>query len=277
MHFRPLVTVVNLAILASAVTAFSALLAFATPAHALGILVDLTIVDRATGQTLPAHAADGQWYVAGRPDARYEIRLRNAGDETLLVVASVDGVNVVTGETASPAQSGYVLAPGTTLPILGWRKDLSRVAAFTFTSLDKAYAARTGRPDNVGVIGVAVFRRKSEPLPLASESYPAPLLRRMESDRRRESEADAPAGAAESRAVPPVLNSLGTGHGRIEASTVRYTNFERASDTPDEIVAIRYDSHANLVALGVIPRRPVASRDPQPFPARFVPDPPARR
>jgi hypothetical protein len=262
----------HLASPAAAVTAFAALLALSTPAHAVGSLADVTIVDRISGQTLPTYHADGQWYVAGRPGARYEIRVRNAAGDTLLAVASVDGVNVVTGETASPAQSGYVLGPGTTLPILGWRKDLARVAAFTFTALDNSYAARTGRPDNVGVIGVAVFRRKPEPPPLARESYGTPFLRRMEPDQGRRSEADAPADAA-----APVQKSLGTGHGRIEASTVRYTHFERASDTPDEIVAIRYDSHANLVALGVIPRPPVPYRDPQPFPARFVPDPPARR
>jgi hypothetical protein len=262
-----------------AASAAFALTIVATPAGAVGGLADVSIVDRTTGQTLPTYHADGQWYVAGQPGARYEIRLRNPSGEAVLAVTSVDGVNVVTGETASPAQSGYVLAPGSTAPIRGWRKDLSRVAAFTFTSLDNAYATRTGRPDNVGVIGVAVFRRKPEPPPIAEEMRQAPLAGRHEAERSRLAESAASAGAAQDRAAAapaPVQKSLGTGHGRIETSTVRYTNFERASDTPDEIIAIRYDSHANLVALGVIPRPPVPMRDPQPFPARFVPDPPSR-
>jgi hypothetical protein len=259
-----------------AAATFSTFLVLATPAHAVGSLADVTIVDRNTGQTLPTYHSDGQWYVAGQPGARYEIRLRNAAGEALLAVTSVDGVNVVTGETASPAQAGYVLAPGSTAPIRGWRKDLARVAAFTFTSLDNAYATRTGRPDNVGVIGVAVFRRKPEPPPVAEEMREAPLASRSDAMRSRRAEADAPAGAAMDRAAAPVQKSLGTGHGRIEASSVRYASFERAADTPDEIIASRYDSRANLVALGVIPRPPLPSRDPQPFPARFVPDPPAR-
>lgn len=259
-----------------AVSTVLAVGAVPTPAHAVGSLADVTIVDRTTGQTLPTYHADGQWYVAGQPGARYEIRLRNAAGEALLAVTSVDGVNVVTGETASPAQSGYVLAPGSTAPIRGWRKDISRVAAFTFTSLDNAYATRTGRPDNVGVIGVAVFRRKPEPPPISQEIREAPFESRSDAMRSRRAEADAPAGAAQDRAAAPVQKSLGTGHGRIETSTVRYTNFERATDTPDEIIAIRYDSRANLVALGVIPQPPLPSRNPQPFPARFVPDPPAR-
>jgi hypothetical protein len=52
-----------------------------------------------------------------------------------------------------------------------------------------------------------------------------------------------------------------------------YTDFERAQSTPDELIAIHYDSRDNLIAMGVIPRpRPV----PNPFPATagFVPDPP---
>jgi hypothetical protein len=53
--------------------------------------------------------------------------------------------------------------------------------------------------------------------------------------------------------------------------------FERESDVPDEVVSIRYDSRANLIALGVIPAPRRAPRyEPDPFPAAFVSDPPAR-
>ena len=75
-------------------------------------------------------------------------------------------------------------------------------------------------------------------------------------------------------AVPapqPVEKSLGTGHGASETSPVRYTNFERASATPDEVITIYYDSYRNLVALGVI-KAPSLAR-PTPFPGQFVPDP----
>ena len=41
--------------------------------------------------------------------------------------------------------------------------------------------------------------------------------------------------------------------------------------TPAEVIAIQYDSYANLVAMGVI-RTPRAAL-PSPFPGRFVPDP----
>jgi hypothetical protein len=68
-----------------------------------------------------------------------------------------------------------------------------------------------------------------------------------------------------------VEKSLGTGHGASENSPVRYTNFERASATPDEIITIHYDSYRNLLALGVI-KAPAIAR-PTPFPGQFVPDP----
>ena len=128
----------------------------------------MTLYDRASGRILPTYFSDGRWYVAGKPGNEYEIRIRNQSGGDVLAVTSVDGVNVVSGETAAPGQTGYVLASGSYLPIKGWRKDMSKVAAFYFTRLDDSYAARTGRPDNVGVIGVAVFRRKVEP-PVALE------------------------------------------------------------------------------------------------------------
>jgi hypothetical protein len=249
---------------------------FAGAAAAVGSLADVTIYDRSAGRLLPVYAADGRYYVAGKPGNEYEIRIRNQAGADLLAVASVDGVNVITGETASPAQSGYVLGAARMLPVRGWRKDLMRTAAFYFTSLDDSYAARTGRPDNVGVIGVALFKRKAPPPPVYLEQRskredPAAGAARDAQSGRAESPPARAAAESEMRSQRmPAEKSLGTGHGRSETSHARYTNFERESDYPNEIVSIHYDSHANLVARGII-REP--ARDPQPFPARFVPDP----
>lgn len=264
----------------------AALMASAVPAFAVGSLADVTIYDRASGRILPTYFSDGRWYVAGKPGNEYEIRIRNQSGGDLLAVTSVDGVNVVTGETASPGQSGYVLSAGNYLPIKGWRKDMSKVAAFYFTRLDDSYAARTGRPDNVGVIGVAVFRRKVEPPMVYEEERQrreAPMAGAAK-DSAAGSNADAapagvpaqPSARAQNAPAEKLEKSLGTGHGRIQTSQVRYTSFERESEAPNEVIAIWYDSHANLVARGVIPQPVPVPRDPQPFPASFVPDPPAR-
>src|SRR6266536_4853579 len=123
----------------------------------------------------------------------------------VLAVMSVDGVNVITGDTASPQQSGYVLAPYESADIAGWRKSMARTAAFYFTALPDSYAARTGRPDNVGVVGVAVFRRKQPPVSIAPQLRPS-----------------APEAAAARREAAQDESRLGTGHGRREASQVQH-------------------------------------------------------
>ena len=120
----------------------------------------LEVYDRTGGHTLPIYMHDGRMYVAGEPGHQYELRLSNRSDQRVLAVTSVDGVNVISGETAESQQSGYVLDPWADLSVDGWRKSMDEVATFYFTRLSKSYAARTGRPHDVGVIGVAVFREQ---------------------------------------------------------------------------------------------------------------------
>jgi hypothetical protein len=76
---------------------------------------------------------------------------------------------------------------------------------------------------------------------------------------------------------------LGTGHGQPEYAPIQYTEFERASRTPSEVLSLRYDSRNNLVSRGILPKpRPIGWqpnwrqpdwRQAQPFPGEFVPDP----
>lgn len=241
---------------------FTAMLSASAAAEA-SRLVRLDIVDRPSNTTLTQYRYHGQAYVAGQPGKLFGIRMTNLTDRRIMVVLSADGVNVVSGETASPGQSGYVLAAHASTTITGWRKDMDSVAQFYFSSLDRSYAARTGRPDNVGVIGAAAFIER-EP-----EYAPAPLAEQAAKSRSAGNMADA---AKEANAVASAP-ALGTGHGGREWSPTRYTAFERLNDTPDEIVTVRYDSRANLVAQGVIPRPRWYGYTPNAFPGQFVPDP----
>src|SRR6185503_11696034 len=115
------------------------------------------------GRTLPIYQHEGRLYVAGEPRHQYELRVRNSSNMRVLAVTSVDGVNVITGQTAAQEQSGYVLGRWDSVRIEGWRKSLDEVATFYFTKLADSYAARTGRPRDVGVIGVALFREYQPP------------------------------------------------------------------------------------------------------------------
>lgn len=236
----------------------------AMPAAAMGRagLGAIEVYDRTAGEVLPVHEHEGRYYVAGEPGHEYELVLRNHTGGRLLAVTSVDGVNVVSGQTAAPDQAGYVLPAYGSTSIAGWRKSLDEVAAFYFTKHKNSYAARTGRPFDVGVIGVALFREKAhccdygwrEEDALGDRSAAAPGAASPELQSRRQEE------------------KLGTGHGRREQSSARHTEFERAGEAPDQVVAIYYDTRAHLVAQGVIPRH-YAQRRPRPFPGAFVPDP----
>lgn len=232
-----------------------------------GGLVDLSVYDRTESRRLPVHWHEGRAYVAGKPGNEYQISLRNRGGDDVLAVVSVDGVNVITGETANPQQSGYVLAPRRAYDIQGWRRSLSQTAAFYFTSLPDSYAGRTGRPHDAGVIGVAVFRKKHA-------APPAPILPRSEAPAKQSGDAPGAGSRAAEAAGPHREDRLGTGHGRHETSHTYYTSFERASSSPAEVITLHYDSHQNLLARGII-RDPVPVapyRHPRPFPG-FVPDP----
>ena len=244
-------------------------------AHGPATRLSVEIVDRNEGRALPVYPYAGRRFVVGKPGNEYSIRVRNTSGERVLAVMSVDGVNIITGDTASPSQSGYVLGPYETAEISGWRKDMSRTAAFYFTALPDSYAARTGRPDNVGVIGVAVFRERQRP-----NSYGAlskDQARAESADRAAGAPTNAPAPAAALAESAPSKQQLGTGHGRSESSSAQYTSFERASEAPSETIAIYYDSYENLLAQGVpVGTQPLARYRPDPFPdrGRFVPDPP---
>jgi hypothetical protein len=267
------------------------LASLAGPAAAVGRLADLTVYDRAEQRALPVYWHAGRAYVVGQPGNEYQVTVRNQAGQDVLAVISVDGVNVVTGQTASPDQSGYVLDAWRELDVKGWRKNLERTAAFYFTSLSDSYATRTGRPNDVGVIGVALFRRKPEPPPVRyfdwhsqkesrtarGSASPAPAPEASAAEASPSAPADRSADGARGFAPGALAKreeKLGTGHGRSERSEARRVTFERATDHPEEVITLYYDSYQNLVRRGIIVASAPEPREPRPFPARFVPDPP---
>jgi hypothetical protein len=288
-------------------------LTWSCDAVSMGGIAEVTVVDRDDGARLPLHYYRGEYWVAGRPGARYAIEVRNRMGERVLAVTAVDGVNVISGDTASWSQSGYVLDGGERFRITGWRKSNSEVAAFTFTASPNSYAARTGRPGNIGVIGVALFREKQRQIayvaPEASppppyeppiiDGVPSPNAAPPSPDARPAADAtraptpaapaesaparDRAAGSGLSSAEPSVASvvtkpKLGTGHGARESSFVVNVEFERLQPQPNELIRIRYDSLDNLVAMGIIERPHSIVPSADPFPGSpepgYVPDPP---
>ena len=276
-------------------------------ASAIGRLADITVIDRSTGQSLPVHYYRGEYWVAGTPGAKYSVAVANATGGRVLAVMSVDGVNVLNGQTASTDQSGYVFNGHQRYEVTGWRKSNSEVAAFEFVASPASYAERTGRPANVGVIGVALFKERAYQPPVAVTPPPWTVSPRKSAEtgagaagraadgvsNSAQSAPPAPAAPASSAAGAPaemakraeprydgrgevMREKLGTGHGEREWSQVSHTAFERAQSTPNETIRIRYDSFENLVSMGVIQSPRPWQRTPNPFPDNygFVPDPP---
>jgi len=268
-------------------------------------LVDLKVIDRETGEAARVWRHAGRLYVAGRPGARYSLQVTNNTGGRVLAVMSVDGVNILTGETAGYNQRGYVFGPYETYQIKGWRKSDNEIAAFNFAPLQASYAARTGRPDDVGVIGVAAFReRVVAPIPvsppmayeqrrrgvedqaMAPPPLPIPPVeRRVETpappsivpQSSTRAQAEVAASAAPRMAPRPVAPKLGTGHGEREWSTTTTVPFTRATAAPQYVYRLEYDSRERLIASGVIPRPRPTPTGPRPFPASpngYVPDPP---
>lgn len=272
----------------------SILLCLSLPACARQMtLVDVQVIDQDNGTLLQRLPFAGRDYLEGQPGHRFAVTLQNLTGERVLAVLSVDGVNAVSGQTASASQAGYVLEPWQRIDVSGWRKSYSDIAEFYFTDLPDSYAARTGRPDNVGVIGVAAFReRRIEPVP-----YYPPQIGALDDRERAADSARAAAPAAEAQAQAKSSSALagaasapygsyrrdeyanaqelGTGHGQRRYDPVTATQFERESSRPNQIVALYYDSYAALAARGVVPRSyyPQPQPQPDPFPVGFVPDP----
>src|SRR6202790_1807102 len=202
------------------------LIGIAIDAQAVGSLADIQIIDRDTGSVLPTYRCRGEYWVAGRPGARYSIRVQSHRGERLLAGTAVDGVNVVSGETGAGGQSGYVLGAGDSYEIAGWRKSDAEIAAFNFTSAGRSYAERTGRPANIGVIGVALFLERPPRAPMYvpydQKSEESPSARSDGAARAAEQSPAAPSprssAGIESQSSVAQAEKLGTGHGAREAS-----------------------------------------------------------
>ena len=118
-----------------------------------------SVVDE-SGRVLPATDVDGRRYTEGSAGTRYQLRISNNTAFRFEVVASVDGLDVIDGSDAAYTKRGYILDPWTTITVDGWRTSDDTVAAFRFSDIGDSYADRTGRPRNIGVIGVAFFHEQ---------------------------------------------------------------------------------------------------------------------
>jgi hypothetical protein len=123
--------------------------------------VELEALD---GSPLPTFRQSGRSFVLGEPGVRYNVRVSNPTGERVEVVLTVDGRDAVSGQPGDyVSQRGYLIEPWGSLLVEGFRRSMDEVAAFRFTERGDSYSARRGTPENVGVVGVAVFPEKTRP------------------------------------------------------------------------------------------------------------------
>lgn len=118
------------------------------------------------GMTSGWGSLDNYWwrggrFVIGKKGREYQLKVRNLSTARLEVVLSVDGLDVIDGQSASTKKRGYIISPGKTLVVKGFRTSQDSVASFKFSSVSSSYAnLRHGNTRNVGVIGMALFTQK---------------------------------------------------------------------------------------------------------------------
>ncbi|HFE47409.1 MAG TPA: hypothetical protein ENJ18_18290 [Nannocystis exedens] len=272
--------------------------------------VSVSIEAPHSGSFFKTHGYGGSTYIEGRIGERYNIRVTNNSDERIEAVVTVDGRDVVSGEIGDyRSQRGYVLEPYGSVVIEGYRQSLDYVAAFRFADLHASYSALRGTPQNVGVIGVAVFnearRRRAHRRvrPLTRHNWYSPYGTRGEANSApapaaESADASVDYGGARAQARPrraatsksksagwggaPRPNRMGTEYGETTYSSVRETTFRRRNKRrPDSVHTIYYDSREGLRARGIPVDPPVYYSTPAPYPvpfpeAGYAPPPPRR-
>jgi hypothetical protein len=246
-------------------------------------------------ETLVKHAHDGQNFIQAPESGTYVIRLINNSHLRKLVVISVDGRNIMDGESASPDGDGYVLNPWQTWDIKGWRRTDKEVAAFEFVDIEASYDKQMGGSgSNVGVIGVLVFDEVEKwtywykkPTVWYNNPYiydggfydahiigaPSPINTLYSCDLNvvGAKTNDSIGGGTHSsmsstKSAAPA--TVGTGYGQKQTMSTVSTTFNRASSKPSQRITLRYASESMLRKWGVIrePIIPVVN----PFPGEKV-------
>lgn len=269
-------------------------------------------LEASDGAELPTFRQRGQSYVLGEPGARYNVRVSNPTSERVEVVVTVDGRDAISGQAGDyVTQRGYLIEPWGSLVIDGFRRSFEEVAVFRFTGREQSYSALRGTPENVGVIGVAVFPEKArapQPVRRRSRAYtseessapePSPWLKGdgapglgtgsqpPAAPRAAEKSAGAPRDSYRTDDAPRKRSgsgpsNIGTQYGESQQSSVVEVAFDRRSKThPSAVLTLRYDDYRGLEARGI----DLSSvgygyygdpREPDPFPytSRFAPPPP---
>ena len=121
-----------------------------------------------------------QYIIPAKVGMTYQLYVRNnSRDTNYEIVATVDGLDVLTGKPGSLSHNGYIVNAGGSLAIKGFRKNSKTEAEFQFSSASDSYAANSAQGDvrNTGVIGFAAFELQGKAAkalpPCSAQAFPA--------------------------------------------------------------------------------------------------------
>lgn len=123
----------------------------------------LEIISRSpdfNGKSLKKYAVEGIDTVGAFGNEPFEIKFTNHTYNKIQVKLSLDGTDILTGETATSEPTGqmWVVNGKETLNLKAWPETKNGGAAFIFTSADKSVAVHThGDLSHRGIIAAAVF------------------------------------------------------------------------------------------------------------------------
>jgi len=104
---------------------------------------------------------DGNTYFEARQGSEFVLDLFNRSSERVAMIPAIDGLSTVDGQPAGLDSPGFVVEPWGSVRVPGWSKSEHSAAHFVFWDKENSYSNKTGRgKENVGVIGVLVFREK---------------------------------------------------------------------------------------------------------------------
>jgi hypothetical protein len=155
-----------------------------TPAHAVGRLTDINVIDRDSGADPACLPPPGR--TLGRRTPRRALRrLRAQCQRRARARRDLGGRRQrrIGGNRLVGADRLCALALAILRTSLAGARATPRLRPSISPPRQASYAARTGRPDHVGVIGVAVFREKLPPPPPVSVPYSPPGGRMPECQR----------------------------------------------------------------------------------------------
>jgi hypothetical protein len=230
---------------------------------------------------------EGLTFIEGRQGEPFLIHFKNNLPSRVLVVMSVDGLDVIQGKPATAASAGYVVEPNKDLDIKGWRASEAKVRQFFFETKERSYAAETGHDqNNCGVIGCKVIAEQAIPVtaaapPVYRYTQPgAPSVPTGATEELRVAQAkslDATSrvlSASGSQSSPPAAApefKLGTGWGAPVKDRSVEVAFRRGREIGSAM--LYYSDAASLERIGIVlaPQPPAGSL-PRAF-AEFCPPP----